>query len=450
MTLGFLLLTPLLSACGTASPAPGVTITVTAATAAVTSNNVADVVASRTPVPTPTPGPVTNQIDELAAATGLAGRMFLGQPVEQWMNLVVSGILALVGYLVTVILLSTLLRRFVRRTATQFDDAFLDTVGRELREMVLVLVARYALLRLEFWSAGVRTAIDDVSFVLLVLLIVATSLKLIRFASNWYQDKLEAGRDSERLDTMLALAERAGYALAIVIGLTILLSHFGINVTALSAILVVAGAAIVLGGRAVISDTISGFIILVDQPFRVGDVVEIEELNKFGDVMHIGARTTRIQTRDDRSVIIPNSAIATSQVINYTYPDRYYRVQREIGVAYGSDFDQVRRVTEAAVHGVEGVLPDKPVDAHFHDFGDSSRLMRVRWWIDDMHAEKRIIDGVNEALEVAYDKAGIDMPLTTQSVVVQLDSDTIKTLSASDGQPGDSQAERDHQVLVDA
>ena len=56
------------------------------------------------------------------------------------------------------------------------------------------------------------------------------------------------------------------------------------------------------------------------------------------------------------------------------------------------DTPLVRRVTEAAVRSVEGVLPDRPVDAHFHDFGDSARLMRVRWWIDDMHAEKRIIE----------------------------------------------------------
>jgi small-conductance mechanosensitive channel len=334
-------------------------------------------------------------------------------------------------YLVLVKLLSALLRRIARRTATDFDDAFLDTIGRELREMVVVLVARYALLRLDFLSDGVRTAIDDVSFALAVFLIAAISVKLIRFAANWYQDRLKADGDSERLDTMIALAERIGYGLVIVIGLTVVLSHFGLNVTGLSALLIVAGAAIVLGGRAVISDTISGFIILLDQPFRVGDVIEVEELNKLGDVMHIGTRTTRIQTRDDQSVIIPNSAIATSQVINYTYPDRKYRVQREIGVAYGSDFDRVQSVTEAAVRSVEGVLPDQPVDVLFYDFGDSSRVVRVRWWIDDMHEEKETIDGVNRSIERALHKAGIDMPLTTRSVIVQMDPKTIDLIRPS-------------------
>ncbi len=118
-------------------------------------------------------------------------------------------------------------------------------------------------------------------------------------------------------------------------------------------------------------------------------------------------------------------------MINYSFPDTNYRVQIEIGVAYGSDFDQVRSVIHDAVRGVDGVLPDKPVDALYHEFGDSARTMRVRWWIDDVNHEGAMIDQVSEALEAALTKAGIDLPFNTENLIVQVDPETIKQLSPS-------------------
>jgi len=118
-------------------------------------------------------------------------------------------------------------------------------------------------------------------------------------------------------------------------------------------------------------------------------------------------------------------------VINYSFPDPDYRVSIEIGVAYGSDFDQVRSVIKDAVRGVEGVLPDKPVDVLFQQFGDSSRTMSVRCWINNVKHEGPIIDLVCEALESALGKAGIDLPFNTESLIVQVDPDTIKQLSPS-------------------
>jgi small-conductance mechanosensitive channel len=139
--------------------------------------------------------------------------------------------------------------------------------------------------------------------------------------------------------------------------------------------------------------------------------------------LEISTRTTRIRTGDNREVIVPNSQIGTSQVINYTYPDPRYRVQTDIGVAYGSDYDQVRRVIKDAVRGVEGVLPDKPVDVFFRQFGDSTRMMRVRWWIDNYDDENPMLDQVNAALESALDEAGIDMPFNTYALNVRMEDE---------------------------
>ena len=94
-------------------------------------------------------------------------------------------------------------------------------------------------------------------------------------------------------------------------------------------------------------------------------------------------------------------------------PDSRFRAQTDIGVAYGTDPEEMRRVIEQAVRGVEGVLPDKPVEIFYLKFGESARLVRVRWWIETYRHEKPMLDKVNTALELALDGAGIELPFNT-------------------------------------
>jgi small-conductance mechanosensitive channel len=400
----------------------------------VSAGEVAAAVASRTPVPTPTPGLIAGKVEEITVAAGLTGNTFLGLPAEDWIDIVISILIGFAGYLLAVLgvrLLLAAARRFVRSTSSEFEDAFVEAIGQEIKWLVMVLVLRYALLRLDFWSERLRILINDVFFFLGLGIVIMMVLKVIKFAAQWYRDHLDPDVDKGRLEPIILLLQRSGYAIVLIFGVSIGLSHFGIQITAVSAALVLIALAISLGARDVISDAISGFIIMVDQPFRVGDVIEIKELDRWGDVVDIGTRTTRIRTRDERFAIVPNSKIGASQVINYTFPDPQYRVYSDIRVAYGSDFDRVRRVATDAVRAVEGVLSDQPVDVLFHEYGVTARIMRVRWWIDDMHKEKHIIDRVHEVLEIAFSKAGIEMPVTTRELIVRSDPETVELYSRS-------------------
>lgn len=133
-------------------------------------------------------------------------------------------------------------------------------------------------------------------------------------------------------------------------------------------------------------------------------------------MVSIGLRRTRIRTLDNRLVIVPNSGISNNQVVNYTYPDPRYRIQSEIGVAYGTDLRVVREVITNALQGVEGVLPDKPVDVLFLEFGDSDMILRVRWWIESYVDARRSTDRVNEAIYTALEQAGIEIPNPVMTV----------------------------------
>jgi small-conductance mechanosensitive channel len=203
--------------------------------------------------------------------------------------------------------------------------------------------------------------------------------------------------------------------------LSIGLAHFGANTNALYFTVLITGLILSLAARDIITDAISGFIILADQPFREGDSVHIKAMDTWGDVLEIGTRSTRIRTVDNRELIVPNSQIAKSQIVNYNYPDTKYRMRSDFRIAYGIDMDRVRKTATEAVRGVEGVLDDEPVDVLFIEFEDSARKIRVRWWIATFHDQWHALDKVNAALESAFEKAGIDMPYETYDLRMQIE-----------------------------
>ena len=231
--------------------------------------------------------------------------------------------------------------------------------------------------------------------------------------------------EQDRLAPVLTLAKRFLNLIALIVFISIAFSHFGINVNMISSIILVVGVMLSLGAQDTISDLIGSYIILIDQPFRIGDAILIKDLDTWGYVLSIGTRTTRIKTKDNREVIIPNSKISQSQVINYTFPDPRYRLQTDIGVSYESDLNKTRQVIKDALHKVEGVLPDKPVDVLYIGFGDSTRNIRVRWWIEDYQHERIMQDRVNSAIEAVLNEAGIDMPFNTYALNVKMEDQNI-------------------------
>jgi small-conductance mechanosensitive channel len=358
--------------------------------------------------PTSTPGPLNEVIGYLADAAGLNRRAVLGLTGEDWINLLVSLLIALVGITVLARLLYRLLQWAASKTSLAYDDLILDRIRNQVIWLLWVLVIQRSVNRLLFLRAEFKSALNQHFFTLYVLIIAAMAWKLIDLGIEWYQGQHE--RQSQRPNPFIPLMRRVAGIFLMVTALIMVLNNYGINITALVAVLGIGGLAFSLAAQDTLADAISGFIILWDQPFREGDRIGIEGLDTWGDVVEIGTRTTRIRTLDNRMVIVPNSAIAKSQIVNYTYPDPRYRVQIEIGVEYGVKLPGVRQIISAAVRQIEGVLPDKPIDVLFLEFGNNSLILRVRWWISSYVDTRRMFDKVNEAIYEALLEAGIELP----------------------------------------
>ncbi len=368
---------------------------------------------SPTAAPTVTPGVITEIISEFAEVTGLYEKTFLWVDVENWLNLGVSLLMALVmGFLVSRLVIYGL-EKAADKTETQYDDVFIKVIRHQISLIFIVIGFQVGTLRLPFIDVIVKQWLNQLYIAIFMIAATIIVWRLLDLLIAWYQNDVEPDRASNQKDTLLLLLHRFARVLLITISLIMLLSLYNINVNALITAVGVGGLALSLGAQDTLSNIISGVMIMLDQPFRVGDRIEIQGLGTWGDVVDIGLRSTRIRTRDNRLVIVPNNSISTDQIVNYTYPDPQYRIQIEIGVGYGQDIEKVRQIIIDTVGQVEGVLPDKPIDALYVEMGASSMMFRVRWWIDSYVDTRRMFDRVNTALQTSLDEAGVEMPFNT-------------------------------------
>jgi small-conductance mechanosensitive channel len=374
-------------------------------------------------------GPITQWVSDLASQFGWDQIFFLGLSVEDWINLAISILLFFLIYILGRWLINRVLRGALKRTKIEKDEEFLDLARPQINWLVLTIALQLSLARLAFLGEGLRVILNQAFFLAYLTIITIILWKLIGFGIEALLARDRTEEDIQRLRPIYMVVKRIGEALLLIGYFSIVLSYFGIDITAFAASLGIAGLAISLAAQDTLADAIAGFLILLDQPFRVGDRIEISGLGTWGDVVDIGTRSTRIRTRDNRLVIVPNSAIAKDQVVNYTYPDPRYRVQIEVGIDYDSDLKLAREAAIKAVNQVDGILPDKPIDALFVDFGESTITFRIRWWIDSYVDTRRMFDKVNEQLLIGFNEAGIKMPNMAYDINLKVDDQDVRQFS---------------------
>ena len=341
-------------------------------------------------------------------------QFFWGLTGSQWMEIGISllillGVLLLGRWIIS-FLLENVLLRITRKTKTNLDNYILDAARFPLYLLAVVLALDFSLKRLSFLPEDWNNWLADGFFVLYFLVGFIFAWRLVTHIFVWLGEEVSLNTEASLNEQLFPFFQRIVLILISAIGIITILSHFEINITAMVTTLGIGSLAVALAAQNALEDTISGFLIMIDRPYRIGDRIELLDLNTWGDVVDIGLRSTRIKTRDNRMVVVPNSQIGKSLVVNYAYPNDQYRLQIHIGVAYGTNIEKARQVMVKAVEGVEGVLPDRPVEALFLEFGDSALIFRVRWWLDSYVDTRRMFDRVNTSLYNALKKENIQLP----------------------------------------
>lgn len=368
------------------------------------------IVTTPTLAPTATPGALANFVAKLVADTGVEEVEVLGLTGEDWINLLISALMVALSVFILARITYYFLKVFVRRTSYKYDDILLEKVRSQIYWFFGILALQFGTTRLAFIPPSTKQWLQQIYNSMMVILFAVVVWQLLDIAIQYYADEIETQQEEHKVDTILQLLHRLGRSFIAIVTAIMILSINNINVNVLIAALGIGGLAFSLAAQDTLANLISGVLISLDQPFRVGDRIEIPNLDTWGDVVDIGLRTTRIRTRDNRMVIIPNSKIGSDQIINYTFPDPQYRIQMEISIPYGKNIEQVRQIIVSTVKKVDGVLQDKPVEALYVEMAGLGMVFRIRWWIESYIDTRQMYDKVNTTLQKAFDEVGISLP----------------------------------------
>lgn len=216
-----------------------------------------------------------------------------------------------------------------------------------------------------------------------LLLTLILSFLVLFVGSEWIR-KLIVNKILSRyqldLGTRRSIGTMVKYFL-ILAGIFSILQTNGLDLSAFGILAGAVGVGIGFGLQNITNNFISGLIILLEQPIKEGDRIEVGDVS--GDVIKISARSTMIVTNDNISIIVPNSQFIDSQVINWSHNDRNIRFNFPIGVAYKEDPQKIRQILLDIAKNNSGVLNLPEPDVLFDEFGDSSLNFNLRVWTSE-------------------------------------------------------------------
>lgn len=197
--------------------------------------------------------------------------------------------------------------------------------------------------------------------------------------------------------------------LLLLVGFLVILQTVGINLTTLNVLAGAIGIGVGFGLQNIASNFISGLIILFERPVKVGDRIEVNNVN--GRVMAIGARSTRIKTNDNITIIVPNSKFIEENVVNWSFENNIVRFRVPVGVAYDSDLRLVKRVLMDVADENEDVLQEPQSAVRLIKFNDSSIDFELWVWTKAKLQRKGVfISDLNFAIWEKFRANDIEIP----------------------------------------
>lgn len=199
------------------------------------------------------------------------------------------------------------------------------------------------------------------------------------------------------------------------------LSSLGINLSAFAFIGGAIGVGVGFGLQKVVSNLVSGVILLLDRSIKPGDVIEVG--STYGRIQSLGARYVSVATRDKTEYLIPNEDLITTQVINWSFSENLLRLKIIVGVSYNSDIHEVMRLMVEAAIGVPRVLTNPKPVCQLKNFGDSAIDMELRIWISDPeNGIANVSSEVRIAIWDTFKEQGIEIPFPQRDVHIKSQS----------------------------
>ena len=302
-------------------------------------------------------------------------------------------------------ILKTYIKKLTERTKSDIDDTLLKLITKPVSILLFVIGLYFSLKSLSI-LIPYTLWIDRLFFVIFMLVISLLASRILSFlTSRWLKVK-------KRFEKTPRLLSKIVTIVIYLIALLMILSYLKIEITPIVATLGLGGLAVGLALQSTFSNFFSGLYLLSDRPVTIGDYIKLEG-DISGYIEDVGWRSTRIRTLPNTIVIIPNSKLAESVIINNSLPEHEMAALVQCGVAYGSDLKKVEEVTVDVARKIQKTVPGavKTFEPfiRYHTFGDSnihfSIILRVEKFVDKYLVTHEFI----KALKERYYKEGIEI-----------------------------------------
>jgi len=363
------------------------------------------------------PEHAVSALDEILPGSGLAEHVNAWlDPLDPWIQ---AAVVLLVGVLLAKladVVLVRLLRLAMKRTKSIVDDQVLShlhgPVTRTLTLAALALAGRVLGLEEGQWNLLHHTILT--LLVLIWTVFLSRTARLVLDAASRTPDRFKLIQPPT-----YPLFENAAKLLFLFFALYLLIEIWGVDATGWLASAGIVGLALGFAAQDTLANLFAGVFILADRPYKVGDYIVLDSGER-GRVVHIGLRSTRLLTRDDVEITIPNRVMGEAKIVNESGgPYTKYRLKVPVGVAYGSDLAVVRGVLLAAAAASPYAERVPEPRTRFRAFGDSSLDFELLVWVSDPAQRGLALDDLLERIYLGFAEAGVEIPFPQRDLHVR-------------------------------
>ncbi|MDE0896750.1 MAG: mechanosensitive ion channel family protein [Planctomycetota bacterium] len=325
----------------------------------------------------------------------------------RWVQAVISIAVFLVAAKLLDFLITALLKLFSRKTKTLLDDHLIELLHKPV-------IQSFALFGVLVTMAILGPSESTSRFVTRV----ATSFIMLSWVVFFLRASRSLLKAASKEDARLQIIEPRTYPLfsnlatvvILAVGTWCLISLWGADMTGWLASAGVVGLAVGFAAQDTLSNLFAGVFVIADAPFRVGDYIVLDTGDR-GKVIHIGLRSTRLMTRDDVEITIPNSVIGGGRITNQSSgSSKSMRIKLPVQVAYGSDVDELRALLMKLAADEPQALDYPEPRVRFRMLADSGLNFDLMVWVRDPSLRGLAVDALNTAIYKELAKAGIEIP----------------------------------------
>jgi len=309
--------------------------------------------------------------------------------------------------------LDRLLKKLAARTRITADDKIIDFLHRPVCYSILLFGFLHALHVPPPFTAPLDMVLDNLVKTMLLLLWWCTFIKEINLMN---ETNMAGFMEKRRIDKdLFLLIKNISRVLILFAGLSWTLIIWNVDLTPLFASAGIAGIAIALAAKDTMANFFGGISLYADRAYKVGDYIILDNGQR-GEVVEMGIRSTKIKTRDDVMISIPNSILANSMIVNESAPEPRFRIRIDVGVAYGSDLRRVEKTLLKIAEENETLTRKPESRVRVRSFGDSSVNFQLLVWVRDPSEKGRQTHNLLKAIYNAFEKEGITIPFPQRDV----------------------------------